>query len=444
MSIQLKSALASGLCMATFCVAPNISAGEITNLTINNISNADQVRGDGIGLTQEYRTELLPVSEISKQGTELTFNTDFRWFQGMRVIQPEGPNTALTYRKNIGFDINFTVEDPENIGYTIDIDYGLQGVISSIRDADVRMRSVSGLLLGYFDKDDGNGLVHRSGFSVSGGTVRVEAGETPNSKTRTFTLSKSYNPGETFYGTRNFQIRFSSFPSPALLNLFGNNGAGEGVIQFGLNPTRSEFVNGSNTNGISMNELGLKTTIRVTGKLQDLDGDGVDDDVDNCKSTANPDQSDLDQDGIGDVCDNCAEIFNPDQIDSNLNGIGDVCDYIDVSLAIDLKKLTCINPKGNAPVSVYSKAGSFDSTRIDGYSLIVDSVSASEVHGGVHLQDINGDGLDDAVLHLPRQAICQATASDPVKRPLTLTIEGTIDRGSQKFRGQGQISIVRR
>ena len=34
----------------------------------------------------------------------------------------------------------------------------------------------------------------------------------------------------------------------------------------------------------------------------DLDGDGVRNDVDNCPLASNYDQSDLDKDGIGDVC----------------------------------------------------------------------------------------------------------------------------------------------
>jgi alpha-tubulin suppressor-like RCC1 family protein len=72
----------------------------------------------------------------------------------------------------------------------------------------------------------------------------------------------------------------------------------------------------------------------------DKDGDNIADDVDNCPSIANPDQSDIDQDGIGDLCDsddrdkdgipdyldNCPDIYSLDQKDSDKDGIGDLCD----------------------------------------------------------------------------------------------------------------------
>ncbi len=93
----------------------------------------------------------------------------------------------------------------------------------------------------------------------------------------------------------------------------------------------------------------------------DADNDTIADENDNCAVEANPDQADFDNDGFGNVCDvdddndtipdsadafpfdpsrwsdvdgdgvddavdNCAFVANPDQADSNNNGIGDVCD----------------------------------------------------------------------------------------------------------------------
>ena len=76
----------------------------------------------------------------------------------------------------------------------------------------------------------------------------------------------------------------------------------------------------------------------------DLDGDGVPDGDDNCKSVPNTDQMDSDNNGIGDACeggsnnndwdndgivdsdDNCPSVPNADQMDSDNNGIGDVCE----------------------------------------------------------------------------------------------------------------------
>jgi len=60
--------------------------------------------------------------------------------------------------------------------------------------------------------------------------------------------------------------------------------------------------------------------------LFDIDGDGLNDNVDNCPAAANISQTDGDKDGVGDVCDNCAAVPNMGQEDTDRDGIGNVCD----------------------------------------------------------------------------------------------------------------------
>lgn len=69
------------------------------------------------------------------------------------------------------------------------------------------------------------------------------------------------------------------------------------------------------------------TDIGITySTSDDFDGDGYEDDFDNCPFRPNRDQADTDADGAGDVCDSCKTAANEDQMDTDADGLGDVCD----------------------------------------------------------------------------------------------------------------------
>jgi hypothetical protein len=61
----------------------------------------------------------------------------------------------------------------------------------------------------------------------------------------------------------------------------------------------------------------------------DIDGDGVCGDLDNCPSDFDSSQIDTDADGWGDVCDNCVVTYNPTQSDADADSEGDRCDLDD-------------------------------------------------------------------------------------------------------------------
>ena len=64
--------------------------------------------------------------------------------------------------------------------------------------------------------------------------------------------------------------------------------------------------------------------------FDNLDGDGVNSATDNCPLIYNPAQADADVDGIGDLCDNCVNVANPGQQDADADGVGDACEFDDV------------------------------------------------------------------------------------------------------------------
>ncbi|MCF7918098.1 thrombospondin type 3 repeat-containing protein [Candidatus Gracilibacteria bacterium] len=59
---------------------------------------------------------------------------------------------------------------------------------------------------------------------------------------------------------------------------------------------------------------------------QDFDGDGYDNNNDNCPFISNPLQKDSDEDRVGNDCDNAVDVKNSNQYDTDYDGVGDVVD----------------------------------------------------------------------------------------------------------------------
>lgn len=101
------------------------------------------------------------------------------------------------------------------------------------------------------------------------------------------------------------------------------------------------FVGDEGANVQSYSSVG-SVYVYANEVVTDSDGDGIDDEYDNCQDHVNPNQLDFDNDGLGDVCDsdddndgildnsdNCQFSANPSQANLDDDRYGDVCDSDD-------------------------------------------------------------------------------------------------------------------
>ena len=154
----------------------------------------------------------------------------------------------------------------------------------------------------------------------------------------------------------------------------------------------------------------------------DDDNDTVPDTTDNCPLVANPDQKDTDGDGLGDACDpdddndgvadgadNCPLVANPDQKDTDGDGVGDACDAetivrIDIKPGSDPNSINLKDKKGVIAVAILSDA-TFDATTVNASTVCFGDFESpaerdcTEAHGKGHIEDVDGDGDLDMLLH---------------------------------------------
>ena len=94
--------------------------------------------------------------------------------------------------------------------------------------------------------------------------------------------------------------------------------------------------------------------------------------------------------------------------------------------------------KGVTPVGLFSTS-EFDATTLDLDSLFVNDVAISEKHNKLHINDIDGDGLEDVLLHLPTKDICSVISSNG---PTEVEFSGTASEGEVNISGSQTITFT--
>lgn len=123
----------------------------------------------------------------------------------------------------------------------------------------------------------------------------------------------------------------------------------------------------------------------------DVDGDGVANDGDNCPRASNVDQHDEDADAVGDDCDNCPSVGNAEQADTTevalmqgtfADGVGDACD-----------RRPGIGGDEIAAFFAFAGDAELDAWTVDGFTIADDELRASGSARGVARRGVPGHGI---------------------------------------------------
>ncbi len=142
---------------------------------------------------------------------------------------------------------------------------------------------------------------------------------------------------------------------------------------------------------------------------------------------------DSDGDCVFDSSDNCPTVWNPEQTDSDGDGTGDACEVIGVT--IDIKPGSDPNSinlgcHGVIPVAILTTED-FDAATVD-----PDTVTfAGAAPKKSHLEDVDGDGDIDMILHFP----CQEVSIEPAAEEAWLHGE---TYGGQAIEGRDSVRLV--
>lgn len=248
----------------------------ISAVTITNNSTPDETDTLSGGRLHEFRTASSIGGPVSGSGS-LELTTQMQWYNGHLATG----GVAQTHKRNVVYDLSFTVLDPTNSGYTLSIDTVMRGHSTAIWTGSSNTSSPSSAitatgttLSGRFDSDLSD-AIDELGSQVGDLTILGALGGTSANDVVTrgdsaLNQSRSFAAGS-LSGTRTFGLRFTTATSSSTNVLAQNGEQGQGSVRYGLNNllTGLDLSGQPQAGDLSNDQLGHFVTIRLTDLVTD-------------------------------------------------------------------------------------------------------------------------------------------------------------------------------
>jgi hypothetical protein len=229
---SLKSLALPAFAAAVILFSPVGFAATISNVVYTNTSRPDSVEDGVAGVHSQFRSSG-SVGSVITNGNSASVTATTQWVGGYKVATA-GPAHLLFIYPSLS--LSFTVDDPANIGYTLDATSLTRGYLSALYESgsDFSLAiTAAGTNLG-FSFDSGSGPT--SIFQLITFGDNIAANKANPSVSKVVSSSKSANLGN-FSGTRTFSFVLSWEPSPAGTMVFQNPEVGQAAVVFGMSST---------------------------------------------------------------------------------------------------------------------------------------------------------------------------------------------------------------
>ncbi len=218
-------------------MASGVSASVL--LVFDDISNnSSPNEAESGNRTKEFSTQFSNLG-VSTDATSSTLGTQMRWYNGFK----SSGGSAQVHKRDVIYDLLFSVEDPFSVGYSLSIETILRGYSVGLLEGDSGdVRATSTSLSGRFD-DDRSDASDTLDAQVSQLTILSPNGALSNvSGVRghgTTDLQNSFllDGVDAFVGSRSFALRFTTVTTPTTNVFMGNDVLGQGSVRFGLSNT---------------------------------------------------------------------------------------------------------------------------------------------------------------------------------------------------------------
>lgn len=208
------------ICSSLISSSTATVSASITNVVVTNTSSPNESLPTASFETQSTLFPITNSGVTSSFGHRMGFHNEY--------TADGGP--AQVHKRNVIYQIDFTIEDPNNFGFTLEAVSGLIGR-SSVTSTSAGTGNVTGASF-YVSIDDSTDAPNT--FSPFTPLFNQTSGTSASDFASSSVLGDQFVSATvgSFVGTTSFSFEFSTVPTPTTNVFFGNNHLGFGSVDY--------------------------------------------------------------------------------------------------------------------------------------------------------------------------------------------------------------------